>query len=523
MNTANLAIMLGIQLRTGWKTFVVWLLAVVGTMAITSFSMADTYDTEAKIVGYASSIGSGPAIKMMNGEIAGLASLGGITANEFGFIASFVLPIMGIALVSRATRREEEAGRLELLLAATIGRHAPLVAALLWATAVSLLTGVGCWAMMAAAGIEGSGPGWYGAGLGMLVLVFSAATALVAQVVESNRGVWTISLLLALASYLVRGLGAVNDQWYIWLSPHGLLDEIRAFDEPRIWPVLVSGGLALVLSAAALLLNARRDLGAALVAARPGRPRAGAVLRAGWGATLYEHRGAILGWTLAGAALMAIYGSLTSSILDALETNPDLQLYVEAGLASVMAMFMLMAAMVAAAAGIAMAGALRTAETSGRLELLLAAPRSRTGWLLRHLLVVSLGALLVLVGGGVVLAASAAASLGDDRLWSGVMRAVAVQAPVVLAFSGTAVLLFASWPRLRGWLWAVLGVSLFIAFVGSALRLPAWLVDNSPFMVVGQVPSEPAARAGVAVMAGIALLTHMLAPVLFRHRNLPAL
>lgn len=521
MNSANLVMMLGIQLRTGWKTLLGWLLSTIALMGVTSAALVDTYNTPDKIANYATSVGSGAAIEMINGRIAGLDSIGGVLANEYGFIASFVLPIMGIAVVSRSTRREEEAGRLELLLASAIGRGAPLVAALLVAAATAVLMGVGCWLLLLASGFDGAGSAWYSAGLAALVMVFGAVTAVAAQIVESNRGVMMIGLAVALVSYLVRGLGAVNDGWYFWLTPHGWFDGIAAFGRARLWPLLVSLAAAVVLTMAALALNTRRDLGAALVRARSGAPRASATLRSRWGLALHEHLGTLIGWVVASVAVLAIFGSLAQQVIEVLESTPELQVYVDGALESVMSFYLLMASMLAAAAGIVMGGTLRGVETSGRLEAVLAGPRGRIGWIVRHLVVVSMGALVVLWAGALSLAASAAASLGDDRLWASLMWATAAQMPVVLAFSGASVLLFAALPRLRGWLWAVFGVAAFIASMTNALGLPEWFSDNTPFLVVGAVPAVEVRWVGVAVLSGIVVATHVLAPVFFRHRNLP--
>ena len=521
MNIANLPVMLRVQLRTGWKALLGWLGATVSLMGVTAVAMQRSYGTPEKIAAYAGSVGTGPAIEMLNGEIAGINTLGGILANEYGFIASFVLPIMGIALVSRSTRREEAAGRLELLLASAIGRHAPLAAALLITAAVSVLMGLGCWASTLGTDVDPVGAAWYSAGLVALTLVFAAVAALAAQVVESNRGVWMIGLGVALVSYLVRGLGAVNDAWYVWLSPHGWFDEIRSFGDARAWPMAISLAAGLLLAGAAVLLNTRRDLGAALVHARPGAPRASAWLRSEWGMAAHEHRGGIIGWIIGAATVMAIYGSLTQQVVDALDAIPELKRYVDGALDSLMAMFLLMASMLAAAAGIVLGGSLRGAETSGRIEVLLAGPRSRVGWILRHLAITSLGSLLVLWAGAMALAGSAQVSLGDNRLWPSVMRATVTHIPVVLVFSGLSVLLFVVAPRQRAWLWAFFGAAGFVAYMASALRIPDWFADNTPFLIIGQVPAEPVRWFGVVVMGGTALLVHVLTPIYFRHRNLP--
>ena len=91
---------------------------MIGTAA----SVAALYDTPAKIHTYAQAVTSGNALVAINGKVEGIDSLGGVIQDEFGFMAAFLLPLLGISLVARATRREEESGRLELLLG---GSHRP--------------------------------------------------------------------------------------------------------------------------------------------------------------------------------------------------------------------------------------------------------------------------------------------------------------------------------------------------------------------------------------------------------------
>ena len=521
MNADNLSTMLRVQWRTGWKVLLAWVLTQVLMMAMTVSAMQSTYNTPELVAGYRESIGEGPAMHMMNGRTAGLDTMGGIVANEFGFIVSFVLPLMGIALVSRSTRREEEAGRQELLLASSIGRHAPLVAALLMAGGATLVMALGCWATGLPTGVDRVGMLWYVAGCSGIVLFFAGIAAVAAQLFENNRGVWMTGLVVALLAMIVRGIGAVNDAWYGLLSPLGLMDGIRSFGEPRAWPLLVLLVEAVVLMAVAMVLNTRRDLGGAVFRSGAGPRQASRALRTPWGLAFFEHRGGLVGWVLGGMVIMAIYGSLAQPIMDALESNEQLQVYVRAALDAVLAMFVMMAAMLAAGAAIAMTGPLAADESTGRLEVLLSGPRGRRPWLARHLVVVSAGALVVLLVGGATLAATASWSLGNDSALTDVLRGSVAQIPAVLAFSGLALCLWACVPRLRSLAWALFGASFFIGYMGEALRFPAWLVDNSPFLLAGQVPVEPVDWTGVAILSVVAVVTHVLALVGLGRRDIP--
>ncbi len=107
---SGLQVMLRIVWRTRWRGAVVWVLALAATMAFTAVAVAGLYDTPSKIHSYATAVTSGNALQAINGHVEGIDSLGGVIQDEFGFLASFLLPLLGVSLVARASRREEEIG-----------------------------------------------------------------------------------------------------------------------------------------------------------------------------------------------------------------------------------------------------------------------------------------------------------------------------------------------------------------------------------------------------------------------------
>ena len=521
--------MLLIALRTGWPGLFAWVLGLIGVMALTGSSIGALYDTPEKIRGYAASLG-GDALALLNGRVAGLDTIGGVFANEFGFVLSFALPLMAIALTSRATRREEEAGRLELLLAARIGRRAPLLAAVLLASGAMLVTGVGCGLAMAAFGANPLGSLLYGLGIAALGFVFVGLTAVAAQVVEHHRSVWGIGLALTVALYLVRGLGALERNALVWFSPHGWVDEVRAFGEPRAWPLLLALGAGVLLVVAAFWLLDRRDLGSALVRPRRSVPRASRALRTPVGLAVRQHRGAVVGWSVVVAALMAVYGSLAQEVIDVISDNQalggflgtNLETVADAILATVMSLFLMMLAMLVAAFLVAGIGALRKEEESGRLEVGLSVQRSRTSWLAVHVLVVLGGALVVGLVGALALGGAAAASLGEGAWIGDILIGALAYVPAALVFAGLGVALFGWWPRRQVLAWAVFAVAALLAYLGPGFDLPGPLLEASPFLAVGQdVLGQGASGWGVTTLVALSAVLAVAGVVGFRRRDVP--
>ncbi len=166
----GLGTMLGIVGRIQRRSALVWVLVLGASMIGTAASIASLYDTPAKIHSYAAAVTTGNALAALNGKVEGINSLGGVIQDEFGFLAAFLLPLLGISLVARATRREEESGRLELLLGGRIARHAPTLAALLVATATIFATGALFAVGLATFGVPVAGSVLYALSLGALAL-----------------------------------------------------------------------------------------------------------------------------------------------------------------------------------------------------------------------------------------------------------------------------------------------------------------------------------------------------------------
>ncbi len=510
IHASGVGINLRVQWRTGWKVWLAWVVGLFAVVLLTATSITGLYDTPAKLRTYADSTAT-PALRMLNGAVAGIDTLGGVLVNELGFVVAFAVPLLAIALTVRGTRREEEAGRLELLLACRMGRQAPLVAAVTLSLAALLALGALTTLAFLVAGADGLGSLVYGADVFSFGAVFVGLTAVLAQAFGHQRSVWGAGLALVLAAYVVRGVGAVEDSWLVWLSPHGWYDEAAPFGDPQVLPFVLCAVTTIALLALALRLSAGRDVGGSLVAARTGPRRASAGLRTPVGLALREHRGTTLGWGLLVAVLLGTYGSLAQTVVDAFAGNPDLEQYIAAGeegiLEPMLGMFVLLLSMFVGGYVLQSLGSLRKEELSGRLELQLSEARGRLAWLAPHLGVIAVGTVVVGAVGALALACSAAVAL-DDASWIPTLTAAAAaRLPVALLLAGLSVALFGWLPRAQPVVWALFAVSAVIAYMGPGLDLPTWLVEWSPFALVGDAPAEDVDVTGslVAGIGGLAL------------------
>ncbi|WP_157099751.1 ABC transporter permease [Microbispora sp. ATCC PTA-5024] len=517
--------MIGIVWRTRRRSIIVWVLALAASMIGTAAAVAGLYDTPAKIHTYAEAVTSGGALAVINGHIEGIDSLGGVIQDEFGFLASFLLPLLGIGLIAGSTRREEESGRLETILGGRIARHEPTLAALAVATGAILGTAVLFAVGLALSGVPVSGAILYSAALGALAFVFAGFAALLAQLVLHARGVYTWSLIVLAGAYVLRGVGDTTRSWPTWLSPLGWADQTAPFADQRWWVLAVSAITGLASGGVAVWLAAHRDVGNALLRGGAGPARTTRLRRRPIGLAAWIHRPATAGWLAGGILLTAMMGSLAEQFLDAMAGNSALAeaMGIEGGrpLDSFIAATQLYLAVIAAGYVTHAIGTLRTEEAEGRLETRLAGTLSRLRWLAAHGAVVAAGLVLIAVGSSLVLALSTAWSVGNTDEFGAIMRAGLDYLPAELMLAGLALALFGLWPRGFGFAWAGYAAAAFIALLGPGLKLAQWVLDLAPTSHVGNPPLGTVDAGNLAALAIVAIALVVVGFVAFRRRDVP--
>ncbi|QKJ20382.1 ABC transporter permease [Microbacterium hominis] len=509
---------LRIQLRTGWKALAIWVVALIGGYLATVASIDSLYDSPEALQGYDDTVASDPAMAAINGTPYGADTLGGVVSNEFGFIAAIAIPLMGLLLVVRQTRAQEEIGMLELLRSRGVGARAPWTAAVLLALVALALVGGGMATVLVAYGEPADAALLYGASIAGLGAVFAGIATLVGQLLRRSGSVTGVGILVLGVAYVTRAAGDVRDNGWKWLSPLAWQQETRPFaDDARVWPLLLALGVAAVLIAAGLTLVGGRDLGSAMVASRPGPARAGGLTRSTWGLALRAHASAGAAWISGSIAVGVIFGAFTDDIAEAIAANPALSAVMGDGQATeayVGITLMMLVLMAIGCLGQSL-GRVRGEETGGRLEPTLARSVSRPGWLATHAVWMVVFPLLALLAGAAGLALTADGEVDDI-----VVSAVAY-VPAVLVALGIAVALFGLLPRLTGLIWLVLGYIAFVAILGGTLDLPDWAMNLSPVSAIGTLPVDEVDATVEWLLVGIAVVLLAAGFVGLRRRDIP--
>ena len=433
----------------------------------------------------------------------------------YGLFFFVLAALMSMLLVARHTRVEEQNGRAELVRSNVVGRHAPLTAVLIVAVGANALLALMLGGTMTANGFDGGEGLLLGASVGAVGLVFAGFTALSVQVTEHSRAATGIAGAMLGAAWMVRVAGDMISDYgspLSWFSPLAWSNQTRPYVDGRWWPLLPSVGLAVAVAAAGYALSARRDVGAGLVSARAGQPVAARWLRSPLAVAFRLQRASLIWWTVALAAFGLMYGGFADQVADPEEMSEDrLELFggsvdtVVDGYLGVITLFTAVLAGIMMVLGVQ---AVRSEETKGRAEPVLATATSRRAWFGSYVVVLSLGLVGLLLVAGFATGAGAAASVGDGSyVWKMTLAQLA-HAPGVLVLLGIAALLFGMLPRAIGVTWAVLGSSLYIGLFGSIMDLPQWARNLSPMDHTGQPPlddiSWSAAMILLVIAAGLA-------------------
>lgn len=511
-----------IALRTGWRAAAAWVLGLAALYLVTGLSIGALYDTPEELATYGASVGE--SMIMLTGRVAGLDTLGGVMMNEYSFMVAFGIPVMAIALTARATRKEEESGRSELLLSGRVGRLAPTAAALVVVTGVFTVLGLALWAATLTVDLDRSGAVLYVASIVAAGWVYAAGTAVLAQVFAHGRTVWAASMTVAGLTLITRGIGDVNRNWLSWTSPLGWHGLTRPFGDPSVAPLIVTVLAAAGLAVLALWLANRRDVGQGMVPARTGPATASRWRASRTGTAVHQHLGALTGWTIGVVALMGMYGALMNVVVEAMMTNPDLAMFLadsDTLVDSIVQMLVAFAGFLGAGFALQTLAGLRGEETAGRLEMELSVGRSRWSWLATHTAVVAAGAVVVVLAGAAAFGITAATALDDPDLAGRITAAGAWYLPAALVFVGISVALFGTSPRLQVVAWAPFALAVVVTLMGPTLQLSEDQMRLSPFGAVGTAPVGPVNAAGVAALVTITVLLIAVGLVGFRRRDVP--
>ena len=162
---------------------------------------------------------------------------------------------------------------------------------------------------------------------------------------------------------------------------------------------------------------------------------------------------------------------------------------------------------------------LRSEETSGRAEPLLATALPRTRWARSHLLVVLAGSAVIAVAAGLGMGLTDAVTSGSFSKVPSLILGSLAFAPALWVLVGIAFALFGVLPRAMAAAWGALGAFFAIGMFGVLFKLPSWVIDLSPFQHVPAIPAQDFSAQPLIILTAIAAGLVSIGMVGFRRRD----
>ena len=522
--TAGWTLLLRTFLRRDRWQLLWWSTGLAVLYVSQAWSVDSLYASQADFDRAAVMMEGNTAFIAMAGPARALNTTGGQVMWQAGAFGAVAIGLMSMLLVGRHTRAEEERGREELVRATAVGRCATLAAAGATVLLATALVGIVTGAVLVAYGLPVADSLAVGAGLGLCGAFFGSTALVAAQLTSTTRGTYGLAGAVIGLAYGLRAVGDVGSPTLSWLSPIGWYQAMHPYSGLRWWPALLLVGGTLVSTVVAVVLFLRRDLGAGVLAGRPGPAQAAPGLSSGFGLAWRLQRGSVLAWAI-GMLLMGLsYGSIGDDAGDLMGDSALTEDIFGARSGDLVDGFFAVSAVTLAllATGFALSSMSRPRgqEDDGYAELTLATGVSRLRWLGGQVYVCVLGTVVVVGTAGLGLAGGYALTTGDTDAFTRLTLPMLAQVAPVLVTVSVALLLYGVAPRAVSASWMVLLFAVVVLMFGEMFRMPDWLRALSPYDHLALVPAEPFRVLPFVTLLAIALTLSLVGAFAFSRRDI---
>ncbi len=475
-----------------------------------------------------SSFTSNGALRAFYGYPFDIANATGWLAwRSLGFVV-IVTAIWGAFITIGALRGEEDAGRTELTLSGPQSRGTWLTAAFVAVTletvAMGAVNALGLAVFCVTRGLMTfAGTLEISLQLMLPALLFAAVGAVTSQLVGTARGARIAATMAVAIALIVRTAADTGSGigWLRWVTPLGWLEELHPPAAPSPVALVLIAVTWMLLGGASTRLLAGRDIGLGLLPHSDTRTPRRFLLGTSWQAALRDEMPQLTMWLVGSVAYTLLLGSLTKTLLDLVKSNsafsklftPSFNL--DAFIAASYSVVQVVATLLA----VTMVVGARGEEASGRLELVLAQPLSRIGWLVTRA-TLGAGVALVLALISAVGLWAGAAVVGQHLAFGSVIEAALNCIPLIVLSTGIAVVVLAIAPRAIAFVYAPIAVAYLWEALGTAIKAPSWSLDLSPFHALAAVPAQSFSLLPAAILTVAGLVLLVVGTSVFRGRDL---
>lgn len=533
----TLAILIRHRMRRDRIQIPVWLASIAALILFSALALEDTFGGIAERTVLVRLASANPAIMFIRGVPQGTDAPAVLIFTILAFTGVLV-GLLNTFLAVRHLRAEEESGRADLVASTPAGRSFPPLATLLYGLLVNAALAFAVAGSLILAGLDASGSVVTGLAFAAIGVVFLTVGGVASELMPSARAANGLAVGAVLFSYLVRGIAdafgtvsedglSVESGWAAWLSPIGWAQKTRPFTEDNLAPLSLSLAAACVFVGITVLIMARRDTGASVLATNAGRGTALPTLAGPFGLAWRLQWPSIVAWCVGAAAFGVFGGSLGTAIAESdLGTSPiaDQLARLSRGGDTLTEAFITVIFTIigVVAAGCAIQAVVRMRQEESHVggELVLATPVSRESWAGSFIGLGTLAVVLVLATGATAsVLAALAVGAPEESIEDSVLAALA-QLPAALLFLAVVALIWSVVPRLTAGLgWGLLVLSVFLGIFGALVGLPDWTAELSPFSHSPVPSGADTDWSGGIVMTGLALMAGGAAFVLFRRRD----
>ncbi|MFD1472386.1 ABC transporter permease [Companilactobacillus mishanensis] len=486
--------------KKDWLKLVIWTVALAGLFTSVAAKFTSLYGTKSSIDTIVSTLKS-PAMTALFGKMpSGPYTTADVFASEMTVFMAIMAAIMNFSIVIKNTRSDEDTGILEIIRAHSVGKISNLTATLIEVFIVNISIGLLYSIGLITANLHGTdinGDFLLGIGLGVSGLMFASIAAFLAQLVDNARAASMLSYLVLGIMYIARMSTDVSRPKLTWWVPFGWVELFSIYKDNNWTPVFLMLGLSIILSALAMWINSKRDMGAGIIATRPGRAHASVFLNGTLGLFWRLHRTSIIVWVIGLMVLGFTYGSIFNTIGDLLKTNPTIATILGPDalrsanvriIKEFAAALMIVFGVLAMIPGIQIINYLKTGESKGYLEMIHAKPVGRIRLFTNNFILALFTTYLALFTsiwglqlGGVY---SMKHPIGLDIFMRGFYGYIS---PIFIML-GIAVALIGLAPKLANLSYAYVLVALFVGYFGKLIDLPKWVDKITPFGFIPKVP-----------------------------------
>ncbi len=486
-------------LKRDWLRILIWVASIVIIEAIMAMALVEMYPTAADRESF-KLVMDNPVMVAMFGQAYGYDNytFGAMWAHMMYLWMGLIVGVMGVILVTKHLRNEEEEGRYEMIRSMPVGRDAYLLATILLMGGVVLIMTIFKAITMSALGIESldfAGSLNYSIGLGLITMFFISLSAVVSQLYQNNRSVMGMGFGLLLSFYLLFAIGMVSSPFLKWLSPFQYMLESQAYVNNYYWPLLILLALAVGLIVLALYLSSIRDLDAGFFKEKQGKKNIAKYVNRPFGFAVRTTMTMMIYWTLTLFILGASYGSIFGDLEAFLGNNELLQQMLPeipgVPLATqFMGIIMMVMGIAACIPAVLIANKVANEEKKNRMETIMSHSVPRLEMMTSYIVLAVLAGILMLFFSAVGLYAASSSVMDDPIPFATMIEAIMVYIPSMILLIGLSALISGFTPN-KSWVVNLyLGLSFFIVYIGQIVDIGELLQKFTPFNYIPRLPVD---------------------------------